>query len=66
MNQILWMKVGEKLYEHFPGIVITEGWEVYCEMCEEMKDGRCQGKQLKNQAVIECMLEKVKGYCKSY
>jgi hypothetical protein len=43
---------------HFPGFKPGRFNDLRCDICQDMKQGHCQGKNLTGEAVIVCMLEK--------
>jgi hypothetical protein len=43
---------------HFPKVKPGQVEDLRCEICEDLKNKHCQGKSLKGQAVILCMIEK--------
>lgn len=44
---------------HFPGVVPGRDNDLICENCQDLKNGDCEGKNLKGMDVVKCMEEKL-------
>jgi hypothetical protein len=51
-------KFGFMMWAHFPKVKPGQVEDLRCEICEDLKDKHCLGRNLKGQAVIVCMIEK--------
>jgi len=51
-------KFGFMMSAHFPKVKPGQVADLRCEICEDLKDNHCEGKNLKGESVIICMIEK--------
>ena len=51
-------KFGFMMWAHFPKVKPGRVEDLRCDICEDLKEKHCPGKNLKGQDVLGCMIEK--------